>query len=100
VVSDAEGASDVDLREAVERTCRCPARPRGTVRVSERFGRYALWEGEVHVFELDGHPAASSCFAWPLPAGGAGRGGFRVVPAAPPIATAADAVRAAVLREG
>jgi len=93
-------AYGADLREAVERTCRCPARPLGTVRVSERFGRYALWEGEVHVFGLDHHPAASVCFAWRSSTSGSGTERFRVVPAVPPIASAADAVRAAVLGTG
>jgi hypothetical protein len=68
--------------------------------VSERFGRYALWEDEVHVFELDRHPAASLCFAWPSSAYGSGPERFRVVPAVPPISSAADAVRAAVLGQG
>ena len=95
-----DGAYDAELRAAVERTCRCPARPLRTVRVSERFGRYTLWEGEVHVFELDSHPAASLCFAWPSSAQGSGPDRFRVVPAVPPVASAADAVRAAVLGTG
>ena len=62
-------ASGDGLREAVERACGCRARARGTVEVRVRLHRYALWDGVVHAFELDGHPAASLCYAWVSPAG-------------------------------
>ena len=91
-------AADDGLREAVEQACGCRAHPRGTIEVRERLHRYALWEGVVHAFELDGHPVASLCFAWPSPVGGAGHERVHVVPAVPPVVSAADAVRAAVLR--
>ena len=91
-------AADDGLREAVERACGCRARPRGPIEVRERLHRYALWEGVVHAFELDGHPVASLCFAWPSPVGGSGHERVHVVPAVPPVVSAADAVRAAVLR--
>src|SRR3954470_2229310 len=87
-----------DLREAVERACGCRARAGGAVEVRVRLHRYALWEGVVHAFELDGHPAASVCYAWASPVGEGGGLRVRVVPAAPPVASAADAVRAAVTR--
>ena len=92
------GAADDGLREAVERACGCRARPRGTVEVRLRLHRYALWEGVVHAFELDGHPAAPLCYAWASPVGRAGHERVHIVPAVPPVASAADAVRAAVTR--
>lgn len=32
--------------------------------VDERFEGGMVWEGEVLVFELDGHPTAPYCYAW------------------------------------
>ena len=57
-----------------------------------------LWDGEVHVFELVGHPRTKLAFAWQMD----DRNGVRrthVVLALPPIATASDAVHQA-LRSG
>ena len=86
-----------DLREAVERACGCRARARGTVELRVRLHRYALWDGVVHTFELDGHPAASLCYAWVSPAGNGEDLRVRVVPAVALVASAADAVRGAIL---
>jgi hypothetical protein len=91
-------ASDDDLRAAVERACGCRARPGGTVEVRLRLHRYALWEGLVHAFVLDGYPVASLCYAWSSSVGEGGGRRVRVVPAVPPITSAADAVRAAVVQ--
>ena len=33
-------------------------------RVVERFGEETVWEGEVLVFALKGHPTARFCYAW------------------------------------
>ena len=33
-------------------------------RVEETFQGEPVWEGEVLVFKLEGHPTASKCYAW------------------------------------
>jgi len=45
------------------------------VRVVEDFEDERVWEGEVLVFELVGHPSTSRCYAWEV--GGEGDGGPR-----------------------
>ncbi len=32
--------------------------------VKETFLGETVWEGEVHAFDLNGHPTASRCYAW------------------------------------
>jgi hypothetical protein len=36
----------------------------GTVPVREEFGGKTLWEGNVEVFLLHGHPKAKRCYGW------------------------------------
>ena len=55
-------APDVDakeLRRAVERMHNCTARLAQSVPVSETFEGQPVWEGTVHVFDLEGHPTAA-----------------------------------------
>lgn len=42
----------------------CKAKWIESVPVKEIFEGQTVWEGEVQVFELTGHPAASRCYAW------------------------------------
>ena len=35
-----------------------------SVQVRECFAGKPVWEGEVHVFRLIGHPSAQRCYAW------------------------------------
>jgi hypothetical protein len=56
------------------------------------------WRGEVHVFDVSGHPLALRCYAWRE--GGPGdEGRVCTVLGFPPVTSAAEAVRAA-LAEG
>ena len=34
------------------------------------LGQGTLWDGPVHVFDLDGHPKATTAYAWPAPMDG------------------------------
>ena len=34
------------------------------VRVDERFEGKPVWEGEVLVFEMEGHPSSQWCYTW------------------------------------
>jgi hypothetical protein len=59
-------------------------------RVVERFQGETVWEGEVLVFELQGHPTAARCYAWEVD------GEVTAVLEAGPVKGAADAVRASI----
>ena len=65
-----------------------------TVPVRETFKGQAVWEGVVHVFDLEGHPKASKVYAWSNDAGT-----YVTVLHLGPIASAAHAVRAAIIQE-
>ena len=59
------------LRKAMEQTHGCRGHFREAVPVVERSGGgEVVWAGIVHAFDLEGHPAASRCYAWSAPIGG------------------------------
>jgi hypothetical protein len=62
-------------------------------RVTERFKGETVWQGEVLVFELQGHPSAKRCYAWEVD------GEVTAVLEEPPVHSARDAVRAALLAD-
>ncbi len=75
------------------------ARFREIVPVSETFNGQLVWEGEVHVFDLDGHPKTTRAYAWSSPVDGSDRRRFYAVLHLGPIRSAQDAVRAAIVAE-
>ena len=79
------------FREAIQATHGAQAQLTGRERVHERFRGETVWEGEVLVFQLQGHPEASQCYAWELD------GEVTAVLAVDPVKSAADAVRAAIM---
>ena len=67
--------------------------------VDERYNGQIVWEGEVHVFDLDGHPKATRAYAWSSLVDGSDRRRFYAVLHLGPIRSAQDAVRAAIVAE-
>ena len=59
-------------------------------RVLERVQGETVWEGEVLVFSLQGHPTALWCYAWEAD------GEVTAVLHEPPVVSAVAAVRAAI----
>jgi hypothetical protein len=94
----AEAAQEY-LKTAVERQHNCVARLVQTVPVSESFGGKTVWEGIVHVFEIDGHPKAKQAYAWSSPIEGSNKRRFFAVLHQAPILSPLDAVRAAIVQE-
>jgi hypothetical protein len=83
-----------ELRDAVERMHGCPAQLVEAVPVSESFEGRPVWHGVVYIFDLGGHR-----YAWSSRVEGSDQRRFFAVLHTPPIASPADAVRAAVLQE-
>jgi len=52
------------LAQAFRRLHECEAQHVETVPVIERFKGKTVWEGEVEVFDLIGHPKAKRGYAW------------------------------------
>ncbi len=52
------------FQQAIQATHGAAAQLAARERVVETFEGETVWEGEVLVFELEGHPTAPRCYAW------------------------------------
>lgn len=52
------------LRMAIRQLHNCESVWIRTVPVVELFGRRIVWDGDVEVFEVFGHPKAKRAYAW------------------------------------
>lgn len=52
------------FKDAIRATHGAEAELVARVAVHERFQGATMWRGEVFVFDLQGHPTASRCYAW------------------------------------
>ena len=93
---------DVDatqIKQAVEFMHSCRATLAQTVPVRETFKSKPVWEGIVHVFDLEGHPQATRAYAWSSPIEGSDKRRFFAVLHLGAIKAPLDAVRAAIVAE-
>ncbi len=67
--------------------------------VKEVWQGKTVWEGSVHVFDLEGHPRATRAYAWSSPVEGTERRRFYAVLHLGGIRSPLDAVRAAIVAE-
>jgi hypothetical protein len=88
-----------ELKEAVETLHHCNANLIESADVTETFQGQTVWQGVVHVFKIEGHPAATRCYAWSSPIEGSTKRKFFAVLQLPPIASAKDAVKVAIVQE-
>lgn len=88
-----------ELRRAVEEMHDCTAKPVGTEIVFETFEGRPVWDGIVHIFEITGHHEATKCYAWSSPVESSSKRRFYAVLEIPPVQSAQDAVRAAIVAE-
>ncbi len=84
----------VRFQEAIHATHGVQSQLVGRERVSETHKGETIWEGEVLVFTLQGHPTASLCYAWEMD------GQVTAVLHEGPIDSPLAAVRAAIFAEG
>ena len=87
------------LKAAVERQHHCKARLAQSAPVKETHEGKTVWDGLVHVFDLDDHPTATRAYAWSSPIEGSDKRRFFAVLHVPPITSPLDAVRAAIVAE-
>jgi hypothetical protein len=71
----------------------------GAEPVKETFNGKTVWEGTVHVFDLEGHPKATRAYAWSSPIEGSDKRRFYAVLHLGGIRSPLDAVRAAIVSE-
>jgi hypothetical protein len=87
------------LRQVVETVHSCRARLVSSVPVLEKFRQRVVWDGPVHVFQLDGHLAATRAYAWFTPIDSRGDRRFYAVLHLDLIRSPVDAVRVVTLAE-
>lgn len=92
-------ASPQALQEAVERLHACRATFREIVPVLEQFEGKTVWEGQVSIFDLSGHPTAARCYAWASPIGGSEKQKFYAVLHISPVTSPVEAVRASIVQD-
>lgn len=83
-----------EFAKAIQATHGAGSRLISRERVTETFEGETVWEGEVLVFELVGHPSASRCYAWEVD------GEVTAVLGEKPVDSALAAVRASILASG
>lgn len=86
------------LQAAIEGMHGCTATLRCDVPVHEEFEGKPVWDGIVHVFAVD-HPECGTCYAWSAPVEGSSKRKFYAVLGIPPISSAQNAVRAAIVAD-
>lgn len=84
-----------DLQAAVENMHECEARWLRAIPVHEQFNGQTVWQGEVELFELIGHPKAKRAYAWFHATEGTKRRFYAVLEFGP-VKDAVTAVRAAI----
>lgn len=86
------------LARAVEGLHGGRAKHRETIHVIEEFEGERVWDVDVHVFALDGHPSAEKAYAWSVPVPGSGNRRFYAVLHEGPVDSPEKAVRAAIIQ--
>ena len=88
------------VQVAVMQLHNCAATWRETVPVHEVFRGKTVWQGDVEVFDLHGHPKAKRCYAWShLDGPNDERTRFVAVLEIPPVVSAETAVRVQIVKD-
>jgi hypothetical protein len=88
------------LQVAVSQLHGCGAVYRETVPVHEVFRGQTVWQGEVEVFDLTGHPKAKRAYGWSHREGKDDQGErFVAVLEIPPVVSPITAVRASIMAD-
>lgn len=88
-------AGDDALKEAIKNMHGCASTHVESVSVHETFNGQTVWQGEVQVYELTGHPKAKRAYAWSHATTGTKRRFYAVLELGP-VKDAVTAVRAAI----
>jgi hypothetical protein len=86
------------LQEAIQQQYKCRATHRRTVAVHEVVKGKTVWNGNLEVFWLTGHPGAKRCFAWSCREGETNEQIVAILEN-PPVIGPATAVRTAIAAE-
>ena len=87
-----------ELQDAINRLHGYQATYLETVPVREVFQGQTVWEGDVEVFSIKGHPKASQCYAWAHKTDKKDKR-YVAVLELPPVDSAQAAVKAAIVEQ-
>jgi hypothetical protein len=88
------------IQVAIQQLHKCGAIYRKTVPVREVFRGKTIWEGDVEVFDINGHPTAKRCYGWSHAEGNNDDGErFVTVLEIPPVSSPETAVKVAIVSE-
>jgi len=91
--------SDIEqLKDVIRQVHGVDSQHVDSVPVREEYQGQTVWEGVVEVFALFGHPKATQAYAWSHETDDNKKRHITVL-ALHPVVSAADAVRAAILRD-
>jgi hypothetical protein len=99
MVSGSLGDNAEQLRAAIEVQHGCKATWVQTERVVDTFAGETVWDGEVFVFQIHGHPKTHKAYAWSSSIEGSDKRRFFSVLHLPPVTSPLEAVRAAIVAE-
>ena len=89
------------VQTAIQHLHNCGAVYRETVPVHEVFRGKTVWQGDVEVFDLNGHPKAKRAYAWShLDGKNDERTRFVAVLEIPPVESAKTAVQVSIMADG
>jgi hypothetical protein len=77
----------------------CTATHVGTVPVTEKFQGKTIWQGEVEVFDIRGHPKAKRAYGWGFVINENQGRKYVAVLEVPPVNSPLTAVQAAIMSE-
>ena len=86
------------LQMVIRHLHKCDSEHLETVPVKETFRGQTVWEGEVEVFSVSGHPRAKKCYAWSANQGQPDER-FTAVLELPPVRSPLDAVKVSILAD-
>jgi hypothetical protein len=84
------------LQDVIRRLHGCESEHVSTVPVTEMFNSQIVWQGDVEVFTVRSHPQAQRCYAWAYQ-GDDSKEHYTAVLELPPVKSAQDAVKAAIV---
>ena len=86
------------LEQAIETMHGCKCCHIGSKAVKEAFEEQVAWEGQVEIFNLEGHRTAKICYAWSYEDDG-GETQYVTVLEIPPVDSPETAVKVAIAKE-
>lgn len=88
------------VQVAIMQLHNCSATWRESVPVREIFNGKTIWQGNVEVFDLAGHPKAKRAYGWSHPEGDDNKGErFVAVLEIPPVVSAETAVKISIVSD-